>query len=91
MSTSKKFAKTYAASWDQLQELVKTANNALESAKAVSDATGLPFQSVTGLYVPDSFKVEFYKIDLDFVETLTDIASWQLEDNVNWRSSSANC
>lgn len=92
MSTSKsrEFAKAFASHWDELQLLVKNAEEALEAAKQLSEDSGLPFMTPLGVHVPDSFE-RFRFIDLDFVETLTDIAAWQMEDKVQWRSSSANC
>lgn len=91
MSKEKEFAKAYAKDWEELQYLVKTAEEATSKAKALADASGLPFETPLGLYVPESFEDKFYRIDPEFVATLTDINSWDLEAKLGWRASSANC
>lgn len=89
MTIERDFAIAYGKHGEELEDLVTTANNALKEAKELAEATGIPFKSELGVYIPNSID---RNLDPSFIEAITEISEYDFGNaDGGWRSSSIKC
>lgn len=87
------FTRLIDAHWAQISKKLEESDAALTEAMRLAREYGIPFSSsvshIDQAYIPDSYKEKFEKLGTNFVEALTGVSEYDLENSYGgWQHSS---